>query len=167
MSRGRKSKARQRAPHSIESRRARSARMKQLTDAERFWAKVRVPPEGDETSCWQWLGATNRQGYGVFMVGSKVDGTRRTVLAHRFAWELVNGPLPDGVVLLHECDNPPCVRHTRSGTQLENIADMVAKGRHVPPPVRRGPKGIAALREAAGESQRATRRLQEVERRSA
>lgn len=146
----------------LEQRQARAARAKKKTDLERFMEKVQVPPAGDETSCWLWLGATNKDGYGVFRIGSAVDGTRRTILAHRWAYEQVNGPLPDGVVLLHDCDTPPCIRHTKPGTQLENIADMVAKGRHVPPPVRRGPKGIAALQEAAPTSTRANDRLRQV-----
>lgn len=146
--------------YSDEVRARRAARQKTKTDAQRFWEKVQVP--SDDESCWVWTGATTDQGYGKFMVGSRVDGTRQVVLAHRFAWELVNGPLPDGVVLLHECDNPPCVRHTKPGSQAENVADMVAKGRHVPPPVRRGPKGLNALLETAHDSPRARRRAREV-----
>lgn len=139
----------------------RAARMKVQTDAERFAAKVAIPD--DDVSCWIWRGATNRQGYGVFTVGSKVDGSRRTVLAHRFAYELVHGPLPEGVVLLHECDTPDCIRHTRPGSQAENVADMIAKGRNVLPPGRRSRRSIGTLFEAAGSSPRALARLREVQ----
>ena len=64
---------------------------------------------------------------------------KRTYRAHRLMWEEVNGPIPEGMVLLHICDNPPCIRldHLRLGTQAENVADMVAKGRHKPPPSRK------------------------------
>lgn len=50
---------------------------------------------------------------------------------HRVAWELANGPIPDGMVIMHRCDNPPCVElsHLVLGTQKENIADKYAKGR--------------------------------------
>jgi hypothetical protein len=52
-------------------------------------------------------------------------------MAHRWSWTLANGPIPDGMVVMHRCDNPPCVNpgHLSLGTQLENIADRVSKGR--------------------------------------
>lgn len=53
-------------------------------------------------------------------------------LAHRLAWTEANGPIPDGLCVLHSCDNPRCcnVDHLFLGTQKDNAADMVAKGRH-------------------------------------
>lgn len=89
------------------------------------------------TGCWLWAGALSRWkrepwdgGYGQF----KVDG--RVVRAHRWLYERVVGPVPSGQVLLHTCDRRNCVNvyHLYPGTQLENIADMVAKGRAKPPP---------------------------------
>jgi hypothetical protein len=72
-----------------------------------------------------WIGAVGRHGYGVFAP------RHATVRAHRYAWELTNGPIPTGLVVAHRCDNTRCVRpdHLFLATQAENLADMRAKGR--------------------------------------
>ncbi len=90
--------------------------------AERLWAKVEKHL-GD--GCWLFTGYRDPAGYGY--IG--VDG--RVVLAHRLAWELTHGPIPEGLDVLHTCDNPPCVRssHLFLGTDADNAADKVAKGR--------------------------------------
>jgi hypothetical protein len=75
--------------------------------------------------CVVWSGRLNQHGYGV----QDVDG--RSFYAHRLAWIAEHGAIPDGMVVMHKCDNPPCVNvtHLRLGTRTENSADMVAKGR--------------------------------------
>lgn len=90
--------------------------------AERFWEKVDVRGPDE---CWPWLASTNPAGYGRFNVGGSNQ------IASRVAYELVNGPLGDGMQALHRCDNPPCCNptHLFEGTNGDNIRDMFAKGR--------------------------------------
>ena len=79
------------------------------------------------SDCIIWTGATQNGGYGV----KKIPKTRRNVRVHRAAWEDIHGPIPDGMFVLHKCDNPACynVDHLFLGTQADNIADMIEKGR--------------------------------------
>lgn len=78
--------------------------------------------------CWEWTGATNTNGYGVVKVAGRLE------LAHRMALALALGrPIREGMHALHACDNRRCVRprHLSEGTREENMADCVARGRHV------------------------------------
>ncbi len=81
--------------------------------------------------CWIWMGGLCHGGYGCMNIGSRTDGSRRTVNAHRVSWEVHYGPIPDGLFVLHRCDNKSCVNpsHLFLGTHSDNMADMVAKGR--------------------------------------
>lgn len=90
------------------------------TTPEQFWARVE---RGD--GCWLWQGMTISGGYG------RVGWRGMKAVAHRVAWELTYGPIPEGLWVLHRCDNPPCCNpeHLFLGSRLDNIADMVAKGR--------------------------------------
>lgn len=88
---------------------------------ERFWSKV-----DKSGSCWLWKASCYPTGYGAF-------GSEKVQRAHRVAWELTFGKIPDGLYVLHHCDNPPCVNpnHLWLGTQADNLADMVKKGRAI------------------------------------
>lgn len=87
----------------------------------RFWAKVHIA----ETGCWEWR-ANKVRGYGRFSHGG------RMWLAHRVAHAELIGPIPDGLDVLHSCDNPPCVNpaHLRAGTDQDNMRDQLSRGRH-------------------------------------
>lgn len=88
---------------------------------ERLWPRVERVGE-----CMEWQGTRNEHGYGAL----RVDG--RLIKAHRFAWEITHGPIPDGLDVLHSCDNPPCCNpdHLSLGTARDNAAEMVERGRH-------------------------------------
>lgn len=86
-----------------------------------------------DDECWEWGGRRNVQGYGWFRQPvSAAQYPKRKLLAHRVSHEIHNGPIPDGFVILHACDNPPCVNpaHLSAGTFSENMKDMWGKGRN-------------------------------------
>ena len=85
-------------------------------------------------SCWEWIGCKNHRGYGRVVFDGK------NIRAHRLFWILNKSPIPNGLCVLHKCDNPPCVRtsHLFLGTHTDNMRDMIRKGRFIPPPDGRG-----------------------------
>jgi hypothetical protein len=87
---------------------------------ERFWKRVHK-----SDGCWEFSGGRHQFGYGLIQANHKCVG------AHRVSWEIHFGPIPDGLWVLHACDNPSCVRpdHLFLGTVGDNTRDASAKGR--------------------------------------
>jgi len=101
---------------------------------KRFWDKIRL----NEKGCWEWTASCTKKGYGQFHVGSKKNKTNKMVSAHRYAYEHLVGPIPDGLQTDHLCRNHPCV----NPDHLEPVTNSVN--------ARRGLTGInGVLREGS------------------
>src|SRR6476619_5300697 len=89
----------------------------------RFWPKV---IKADGNACWEWQGSITPDGYGSFGISSN-----RQESTHRVSWRITNGSIPEGMWVLHKCDNRKCCRpdHLFLGNRRDNIDDMLQKGR--------------------------------------
>jgi hypothetical protein len=107
-----------------------------------FWSRVSVAAPD---VCWPWIRYRTKDGYGQFTLYGRLR------YAHRFAWEVTNGPVPEGMEVCHQCDNPPCCNpaHLFLGSQEDNVRDMIAKRRHRPPQPSRGERNVNAKLTAA------------------
>lgn len=93
-----------------------------ITPRESFETRIIRSPK-----CWIWDGTKNGYGYGIFLMPGE-----RPVRAHRYSYELYVGKIPKGKIIMHTCDNPPCVNplHLKVGTRGENNRDTSRKHRH-------------------------------------
>ena len=80
-----------------------------------------------DSGCWEYNGRLSPKRYGALYDGAS------TQQVHRVAYRVWVGPIPEGQVVRHKCDNPPCINpdHLETGTQADNVADMIARGRLV------------------------------------
>jgi hypothetical protein len=101
---------------------------KKIDLRERFWSKVN---KLGKDNCWEFTGGINSTGRGIFVLNGK------SVHAHRVAYMLTNGRIPEGAFICHTCDNGKCVnpKHLFIGNALINNRDCFSKGRH---PILRG-----------------------------
>lgn len=99
-----------------------SRRCAACTEDVRLWASIDKDWPG---GCWQWMGARQRDGYAHFNRGGK------TLSIHRYLYERLVGQIPNGLDLLHACDNPACVYpgHMSPGTHQQNMLDKQVRGR--------------------------------------
>ena len=103
---------------------------------KRFFSKTKLanaPRPGMDTPCLEWQASTRDGRYG--QIGIRRNNHPKNYSTHRLAWQLEHGEIPDGLCVLHRCDNVICVRadHLFLGTCAVNSADMVAKGRQNTP----------------------------------
>lgn len=111
---------------------------------ERFWKYVKKTPK-----CWLWIGATctspRSAKRGIIRISKNPPHNE---FAHRVSYRIHFGEIPKGKLILHKCDNPPCVnpKHLFMGTQLDNVHDCMAKGRHRPHGVNQKPSKKFSLK---------------------
>lgn len=99
----------------------------QSTLAERLQTNLKAP---NENGCVEWSRYVNNSGYGLIRRGSQHEGH---ALVHRVAYELAKGPVPEGLEVMHKCNNKLCCNpdHLEAGTHKQNIHDLIKTGRHV------------------------------------
>lgn len=106
-----------------------SIKQRNKSDEKKFWEKVDM---GADYECWEWKASRSKKGYGNFYI-SLGHSKDKHILAHRKAYLLSHNltSLPEGICVLHHCDNPPCCNpmHLFLGTNYDNIQDKISKGR--------------------------------------
>ena len=109
-------------PYFLEAKKSKNGKF--ISTPKQVFDRYTIPSDG----CWNWNGYRNKTGYGFTRIGGRGS---KGILAHRLSWVLHHGEIPEGLHVLHKCDNPSCVNpnHLFLGTNLDNIKDRTAKGR--------------------------------------
>jgi hypothetical protein len=91
--------------------------------SKRFWAKVNKKADDE---CWEWTAAKSSKGYGQFALNKIAKST------HRISYIIHKGEIPDGLMICHTCNNPPCINpnHLYAGTSSDNMEQSVREMRH-------------------------------------
>lgn len=110
----------------------------QESTKKHFWSRVAIT---DLFSCWEWTGPKIKHGYG------RTSFEHENMLAHRMAWIVTFGKIPEGMDVCHKCDNPSCCNpaHLFIGSHYDNMRDMVKKGRCHPPDNKGENNGMSKL----------------------
>lgn len=105
--------------------------MKEINLSEKLIIRFHTKYVKRESGCWEWNGPMHTKGYGRFIY--LVSGNKNIIRAHRFSWAIHNGEIPQGLLVLHKCDNRKCVNpdHLFLGNNDDNVRDMMDKGRSV------------------------------------
>ena len=113
---------------------------KPVDDKERFLSYIKINKISD---CWEWQARKHKRGYGYYRFNKK------WMAASRVAWLIYYGDITDNMYVLHKCDNPACCNpeHLFLGTQKDNMADMVKKGRSIMCSLPGSKSGMAKLTE--------------------
>lgn len=123
--------------HGSKRRRDKNRRLIPMSSQEQekyFWARVEIK----EFGCWNWTRGKNAAGYGIF----RLNGVHW--ICQRFSWTITVGDIPEGMQVLHRCDNPKCVRpdHLFLGTMQDNMTDKITKNRQYRPVGNTNPKAV-------------------------
>lgn len=97
-----------------------------MVDKSRILKNIKLKKD-----CWIWQGCKKKTGYGYMTIGSRTDGTRKTITSHRASYMAFNGEIKNSLWVLHKCDVRECVNpsHLYLGTRKDNVTDMMKRGR--------------------------------------